>query len=171
MINSSQNRSAFTLLELMISISILALIMLFLYQSLATLQKSNRFFGKKIELIDKKEKIKKLFFLDLSLMLIRSYATQKVERDEDRVFFQTSNSIHHRYNPYVAYLVSEKHLYRIEASKKVSYPLEANSDMDVDDLGEVKGFRIYSNTKLYRLLHTRLDGQEYLMKVRSLNEI
>ena len=165
-----QSRTAFTLLELMISISILALIMLFLYQSLSTLQKSNRFFGEKIEKIDQKEKIKKLFFLDFSLITSqKSYKIENIEKNEDRVFFQTSNSIHHRFYPYVSYIVNHKHLYRVESSQKISYPLENGIDMSVDDLGEVSTFRVYSNKNNYRLIDAILDNTTYLMKIHSLN--
>jgi len=161
--------SAFTLLELMISVSILALIMLFMYKSVEQLQTSNRFYAKKIEIIDKKEKIKKLFFLDFTLEIPLSYKNEQVEKNEDRVFFQTQNSIHHRYNPYVAYLVTNKHLYRVESSSKLFYPLSNGLDIDVDDLGKVDGFRVYNNKTFYKLLHTKLDASEYLMKIHSLN--
>lgn len=164
-----KNSKAFTLIELMISVSIIALIMLFLYKSVAQLQKSNRFYAKKIEKVEKKEKIKKLFFLDLTLILPSTYKVETVEKNEDRLFFQTKNSIHHRYNPYVAYLVNQKHLYRVESSSPLSYPLSNGVDMDVDDLGEVKSFRVYNNKKLYKLLYLELDGSEYLMKIHSLN--
>lgn len=164
-----KNSKAFTLIELMISISILALIMLFLYKSVAQLQKSNRFYAQKIEKVEKKEKVKKLFFLDLSLLMHLSYRVEEVEKDEDRLFFQTQNSIHHRYNPYVAYLVTQQHLYRVESSSPLSYPLSNGLDIDVDDLGKVTSFRVYNNKKLYKLLYAELDGSEYLMKIHSLN--
>lgn len=143
--------------------------MLFLYKSVDQLQSSNRFYAKKIALIEKKEKIKKLFFLDMTLIIPATYKVTLVEKDEDRVFFQTQNSIHHRYNPYVAYMVNQKHLYRIESSSPLYYPLSNGLDIDVDDLGKVDGFRVYNNKKLYKLLHTTLDGSEYLMKIHSLN--
>jgi len=161
--------SAFTLIELMISVSILALIMVFMYKSVEQLQSSNRFYAKKITLIDKKEKIKKLFFLDFTLIVANKYRTELVEKNEERVFFQTQNSIHHRYNPYIAYLVTEKHLYRVESSSPLIYPLSNGLDIDVDDLGKVDGFRVYNNRKFYKLLHTKLDGSTYLLKIHSLN--
>ena len=161
--------SAFTLIELMISVSILALIMLFMYKSVDQLQSSNRFYAKKIAIIDKKEKIKKLFFLDFTLIVDKKYRSELVEKNEERVFFQTQNSIHHRYNPYIAYLVTEKHLYRVESSLPLMYPLSNGLDIDVDDLGKVDGFRVYNNAKSYKLLYTKIDGSEYLMKIHSLN--
>jgi len=166
----TKSSRAFTLLELMISISILALIMLFLYQSLAQLQKSNRFFGEKMQKVTQKEKIKKLFFLDFSLMLAKTLKVENVDKKEDRLFFQTTNSLHQRFNPYITYIKTDKHLFRIESSKKLSYPLESNIDIDVDDLGKVDHFRFYTNKTSYRLLDTMLDNENYLMKINSYNQ-
>ena len=54
-----RSRRAFTLLELMIAISILSLMMIFLYKSYATLNISNQNLQKETVTLDKTQKIKK----------------------------------------------------------------------------------------------------------------
>ena len=44
-------RRAFTLIEMMIAITLFSVVMIFLYQSVASLGKSNRFYGEKLEAI------------------------------------------------------------------------------------------------------------------------
>ena len=44
-------RKAFTLIELMISVSILSIMMIFLYKSYASVNMSNKFYEKEVELI------------------------------------------------------------------------------------------------------------------------
>ena len=167
--NRTFSRAGFTLVELMISIALLSLIMLFLYKALETLQKSNTFYGDKLERIDDKERIKKIFFLDFSLLTPGSYTNERVEKEIDRVFFQTTHSIPHRHHPYVAYIITEGHLYRAESKTKLSYPLSSYTDMDIDDFGMVKEFKIYRD-KNHFLLHTSLNSAELLIKIRQLND-
>ena len=57
-------KKAFTLLEVLISITIFSIIIIFLYQSLEITQKSNNFYSDKLELKQDDNSLKKMFFLD-----------------------------------------------------------------------------------------------------------
>ena len=91
---------------------------------------------------------------------------------------QSSNSLHNRFYPFVAYLVKEGTLYRLESLRKLSYPFDAQTSADVDEVGKVKRFRIYKALKKesnqavgYYLVDIEFaDGERILYKIRSLNE-
>ena len=169
-------KSAFTLIELVISIVILSILMLFLYKSYAGLNKSNMIFLEEVEKISASQLLKKTIYLDFASAVSRSVSVLDQSQREDVVFLQTTNSIHKRINPYVAYLVKDKVLYRLESLKPFKeYPLVADSEFVSDRLGEVKSFRVYASKAekqelyLVHILFTQRD--EILLKVNVLNSL
>jgi prepilin-type N-terminal cleavage/methylation domain-containing protein len=169
-------RKAFTLIELMVSIAILSIIMIFLYKSYAELNLSNKIYSKKIEEIQKIELIKKVIYLDFTLSKYKSVNIINQEKVEDTVLFETTNSIHNRINPYVAYIVKDKKLYRLESLKPLlEYPLVADSEFVSDFLGEVKSFRVYKAAdpgKEKYLVAIDFEAEnDILLKIKALNEL
>jgi prepilin-type N-terminal cleavage/methylation domain-containing protein len=165
-------RRAFTLIELMISISILSIIMIFLYQSYSSLNKSNEFYKKEVLHIKKEQLIKKILFLDFSLALSKSITILNQEKNQDIVFLQSSNSMHRRFNPYIAYIMKDSKLYRLESLKEfVEYPINIDAQFSVECFGEVNIFRIYeSQNKNGYLIHIDFKNDEdILLKVKKLN--
>ena len=168
-------RKAFTLIELMISIVILTILMLFLYKSYASLNKSNSLLSKEVQKISKVELLKEVIFKDFSVARVHDVNRSSItilnqSKKEDVVFFETSNSIHQRINPYVAYIVKEKTLYRLESLKPFKeYPLVADSEFVADELGKVKIFRVYKSKdakKSTYLFHALFENsQEILLKI------
>lgn len=137
-------RKAFTLIELMISIVILSIIMVFLYKSFAELNQQNKTYDQESEKIKKSELIKQTLFLDISLSMSGSMMILPRDKKEDIVFFQSTHSIHNRINPYIGYIVKDEKLYRIESLRALKkYPIELNIDFDIDYLGEIENFRVY----------------------------
>lgn len=176
-------RAAFTLIELMISITLLSLMMIFLYQSYASLNKSNTLYTQESQKIVKEDKIKEILYLDYSLALHDTIKIIHQEKNEDVVFFQSSNSLHKNYNPYIAYVKKEDTLYRLESlSKFKEYPLTPESKFVVDELGEVNSFRVYKSKKKSDTNSTPLPAnylihidfknslEDLLLKVNLLNE-
>ena len=165
-------RKAFTLIELMISILILSILMIFLYKSYAGLNKANKIFQTETEKLSKFELLKKTLYLDFTLA--QKITTNNQEKTQDLVFLQTPHSIHNRINPYVAYIVKDKKLYRLESLKELKeYPLGVDSEFVVDTLGEVKIFRVYKSKEasqnLY-LIHIEFESEdEIILKVKALN--
>ena len=146
-------RKAFTLIELLISVSILSIMMIFLYKSYASLNMSNNFYKKELESIKSEQIKKRVFFLDFSLSLYKKNNILNQDIDEDVVFLQTSNSLHKRFNPYVAYIVKDSNLYRLESLKEFKvYPLDIDSEFEIDYIGEVDSFRVYKSTGKFEVV-------------------
>lgn len=173
-------KAAFTLIEMMISITILSIVMLFLYKSYASLNFSNDILKDDVAFITKFQKLKTVVYLDFSLALYDTINIQNREKNEDFVFMQSSNSIHKRYNPYIAYKQKENKLYRLESLKELSsYELAPDSEFDIDYLGEVENFRVYKssekeNNKDKEVYLIDIDFKQtdrVLLKVKVLNEL
>jgi len=167
-------RKAFTLIELLISIVILSILMLFLYQSYASLNRSNNTLLQQRQKITKEELLRKTIYLDLSLAFAPTIKILHQSKRRDIVFLQSPHSVHDRINPYIAYIVKDKTLYRLESLKPFKkYPLTSDSDFVVDILGKVKIFRIYKSkdkkSEVY-LLHIKFKKEsEILLKVKVYN--
>lgn len=168
-------RKAFTLVELMISIIILSLMIVALYKSYASLNISNEIYKNKSNSIKNTELKKKVIYLDLLLVIPKSLIYLDKDTKEDIISFQTTNSIHKRFNPYVTYVVKDSMLYRIESLKKVkTYPFNADFSGDIDELGKVNEFKIYrsKSKKVESYLVNILfkDSSKILLKVNALSQ-
>lgn len=167
-------RTAFTLIEIVIAITIFSIMMLYLYKSYASLTLSNTFYQKEATQIKEIKLKQKIIFLDFSLLLFSEYEIIKNDKKNDTVFLQTSNSMHGRINPYVAYVIKDSRLYRIESYKKITAEnFSVERVLDIDDFGEVEKFKVYENSsdKLYFLIDAAFkNSSNLLLKVRSLNE-
>jgi len=161
-------RRAFTLLEMMIAISILAIIMLFLYESLSKLQQGNRFYEQKLQNVEFEQTFVKTLYLDLALAQKKSLEVISKDKQYDILLMQTQHSIHKRIMPYVGYLISEEGLFRVESSQKLNYPLQLGTEMLVDKLGKIEKFRIY-RTSTHTLVNIKIDSKDTIFKTRLIN--
>ena len=163
-------KSAFTLMEMLISIAILSVMMVFLYGTLSSLQKSNKFYGNKLDTIRDSQAVSNTIFLDFSLVNPSNYEIIEESKAIDTVIMQTSHSNHNRFMPYVAYVEREGHLYRLESFEIIKIPLESDKDINVDDLGLVSKFKVYK-TATHTLVYLRDEKDALsLIKIRILNE-
>ena len=164
-------RKAFTLIEMMIAISILSIMMLFLYKSYAALNLSNKTYEQATQKLKKFELTKEVLYLDFSL----ASSVKIISRDKqsDIVFLHTLHSIHDRINPYVGYIFKNEKLYRIESLKELTtYPLNADAEFVADDFGKGSIFRVYKSKKAknFFVLHFLMkDKKEIILKVKALN--
>jgi len=104
-----QNKKAFTLIEILVSISLFMIIILFLYQALDMTQKSNNFFASKLEKRETEDYIKKILFLDMisknNKITNNNIITNK---DKNSILLFTTSTIYH--NPFytnVTYMLSK----------------------------------------------------------------
>jgi len=172
-------RYAFTLIEMMVSIMILSIMVIFLYQSYADLNKTSSFFKLKSKDTHSYFEKKKILFFDFTLSLHGSINILNQEKEEDVVFLQSSNSLYGRINPYIAYIKKDGELYRLESLYPFSeYPLQSDHDYIAESLGKVKRFRVYAQTQqtkeesvgAYLLDVAFVDEQDVLYKINPLNE-
>lgn len=171
-------RRAFTLIEMMIAIVIFSLIVVFLYKSYDVLRQSDRKYTAITKQMQHLWRIKKMLYLDFALLLKSDVNVLHQETNEDVVLLQSSNSLHGRFYPYIAYVVKEGVLYRLESLRKLTYPFDAEVSADVDMVAKVKRFRVYKalkkeneSTVAYYLVDLHLaDGKRILYKVRAFNE-
>jgi len=166
-------RKAFTLIEMLVAVSILSIIMIFLYKSYASLNQSNEFFNKELNRLINIQEIKKNILLDFTFALENKTTILNQNKKEDIVFTQTINSLHKRYNPYIAYVISSHKLYRLESLYEFKeYPLEISKEFVADFLGEINHFRIYKSKKDDEAYLVDIDfkGEEnILMKIKTYN--
>ncbi|MEA3371136.1 MAG: prepilin-type N-terminal cleavage/methylation domain-containing protein [Campylobacterota bacterium] len=172
-------RRAFTLIEMMISVVILSIIMLFLYESYSALNRSNSFYEKRVQEIKSEQLRKKAIFLDFSLAHSETVKILNQERDEDVLYMQSSNSLHKRYNPYIAYILKDKKLFRLESIKEFKeYPFSIDNNFEADFIGYVDRFRVYKSIKKredatlvsYLVDIDFKEEDDILLKVKALNE-
>ena len=147
-------KRAFSLIELIISIILIALIVGYLFQTLKVLDSSNKSLKTHSQTRQYIRKIKKIFILDIM------QATKiKLRRTKNKNFDfleleSTNNSLHNLSMPKVTYFITNKHsLIRVEG---FNYQLPLNSDtlykVKFDEvIKDVKLFKIYKGKKKIKL--------------------
>ncbi len=160
-------KKGFTLIEMMIAITIFSMVALFLYKSYANVNEQNKKYEHLLQKMAYFEKLKKMVYLDFTLSLENNITIFHEDTTQDSVFFQTSNSIHDRINPFVAYFVKDGILYRMETLQKNSYHHLGNAIGDIEMLGKVKSFRVYKALKKEK---TNTIRHLYLIDIKFLHK-
>jgi len=167
-------RKAFTLIEILIAITILSIMMLFLYQSYSSLNISNSFYKNELGQIKNGYLKKKVFFLDFALVHKETAKILNQDTKLDVVFLQSSHSIHKRHNPYIAYIIQDSKLYRLESIQEFTeYPLSVGGEYVADCLGEIDSFRVYrsKDDEGSYLVHADFkEDEDILLRVKALQE-
>lgn len=124
-------KQGFTLIEVVISIALISLLILSSYRSIATLKKSNEVYENSFNTVEKTTKIYKTLFFDLTQSKDVSLISQKTSDiliDDKNKFDQLNAQTEHSHfgiiNPYIAYIVKDKRLYRLESNKKIPYTID-----------------------------------------------
>ncbi len=117
-------RTAFTLMELMISVVLIALISMYLYSALGHTRENSILLRTHTQEQEQRQKLYALFYRDL----LESYSLD-VKRTGDRHFnivtLRTGNSLYDIAAPYVMYYVqtSSRKLVRLESAKPIKLPV------------------------------------------------
>jgi len=155
------NRRAFTLVELIISIFLLGIIVVFLYQATSSLQKSNEIFYQNEKKLEVGEDIVNMLYKDI-------FYSNKIEikgKDSVLLNLKTKNSLFDITMPYVSWFVSkdENTLLRFESIYPFSKMNNQNSYYYHISVvaKECEKFQIYqSKKKKYILIYIKLKNKE-----------
>jgi len=154
-------RKAFSLVEMIISVILLGIIVVFLYETVSNLERTNRIFSDNETSLSKKERILDLLYEDI--FLANSLNIKGI--DNSLVSIQTSNTLFDIAQPNVTWLVvREKNtLLRFESTKEFEKMSSDNSDYyHISKVGEnCEIFKVYqSNKKENILIHIQFKDQE-----------
>lgn len=158
------SKKSFTLIEVLISITIFSFVMITLYQVLDITKKTNKSFESIVVKQQEINDIKNIIISDIS----QSTSSIKIELDNNlnsKLFFKTSNSFHNPFYSYITYLVSsEKKLLRVESR---NYLTKETLDKELETA--------YVDTLLFdierfEVLLSKKNSKVYLIKVKQKNK-
>jgi len=145
-------RSAFTLMELMISVVLIALITLFMYAAIGTTKRSNDTLKRHSQNEHNRTMIYDLLYRDL-FQAISIETIQPVNKHYTVVQLQTINTIYDLIYPYVTYYVhnEKKRLIRLESARKINLPLSYDAKIGTYAnvlISDVEDFNLYKSQKI-----------------------
>lgn len=121
-------QKGFTIIELVIAIAIFSIMTVYMYQAVSTAKKGNTIYEKNYEIVAKNEEAKKIFYNDI----FNQVDPYKNISFKDKAFYlRTNNSLHSFVAPYVAYVLKNKNLIRIESMKKLTFPLKIENNQNI----------------------------------------
>ena len=139
-------RTGFTLIELLIASTILALISLYLFQTMDFMQTANKSLQRDHKQRDFSFQIKRVIIDDILKAKQMKILNGK---DFDLLQLVSSNSLHGLMMPHISYVVNKQHqLFRLEAIKPIKLPINQDEvyhykyDLVMDNL---QYFKIYDN--------------------------
>ena len=160
-------------MEIMISIVLFSMIILFLYQTLDMTKKSNDFYTAKLKEQQERTKIASLFFKDIlhaqPLAQTKSKITKDIAEDDSKrsmLWLKTTHTYHNPFYNNVFYFVSSKNnLIRIESKDKfnkseITDDFFDNAYADII-LQDVSKFRVAKHKKGNKIaIYIQIKGKE-----------
>ncbi len=140
------NKKAFTLIELIISIILLSIIVMFLYATVSNLERTNKIFAANEKALQEREKVITVLYDDI---FTANTLTLK-GHDDTLVSMQTKNSLFDIQEPYVTWLVSKEKntLLRFESI----FPFEK---MNSDNASYYHISKIGENCELFKVFQSK----------------
>ncbi|MGA1933222.1 PulJ/GspJ family protein [Arcobacter sp. YIC-464] len=148
-----KTKKAFTLLEVVISITLFMVLIIFVYKTLDQTKHSNKIFEKQTTSIKNSNRIYNIFLEDIG----ESSELSSISYDRDknaRLIFSSNNTYHNPFYTNIAYLISSNNkLVRIESKDKfkfenTSYEFYENAYVDIL-LEDIEYFDIKKDKKQY----------------------
>ena len=165
-------KKSFTLIEMIISITLFSIIIIFLYQTLGITQKSNKIYKEELNKIIKSQDIKSLFFEDL--LNAKNKKIYKTKNKNMILSMQTSNTFHNTSFINILYIVSrENNLIRVESIKKYDdkkIQKYVNSEKKYIDIikKDIELFNIYKNKNIYTIYLKTKQNKDILFSINTL---
>jgi prepilin-type N-terminal cleavage/methylation domain-containing protein len=159
-------KSAFTLIEILVTTVITGLLMLVLYGTMDNLRQSNSFYEKKLDELDENNKALKLLREDV--MGARKLALMDNDPKNYSVLsLETQSSIYGIEYPYVTWLVMKENnrLIRLESAFPITLPLDTKTThlVHFDTIGE--GYTIFKVMKQQEhiIITLKQEGSEIII--------
>lgn len=172
-----KSKKAFTLLEVVISITLFMVLIIFVYKTLDQTKHSNKIFEKQTTSIKNSNRIYNIFLEDIgeipktSKILSISY-----DRDKNaRLIFTSNNTYHNPFYTNIVYLISSNDkLVRIESKnkfefEKTSYEFYENAYIDVL-LEDIEYFDIKKDKNQFVLAIKQKDKKRVLYSTYLMNQ-
>jgi prepilin-type N-terminal cleavage/methylation domain-containing protein len=167
---SSSNKKAFTLIEVLISVSILVLIFTFLYSQFNLAQKSTKKTTQIEKSTTKRAKIIELLYADfISSRNLLPTTGRKYDKFSNA--FSTENSLYSIQNPFVKYVVVSDNegnqLVRIEGKRGDIGMQNVNKDFYIDSIvKEIKYFKIIVSPEYIEFFVQAKDMKDIYFKLK-----
>jgi len=170
-------RRAFTLIELLVAITILSIVMLFLYKSYANTNKLNTLYKSENVKLENFSRIKRQLYRDLLVAKRETIVHIQEDPAYDFISFRAQSSLHNNAAPFICYIVRNKELYRVESAKQIKDPnnIERDLSLEIDRVMPVKRFKLFGlrkNTKeayLLDFIPANMKNTEILLRISILN--
>lgn len=146
-------KKGFTLIEILISIVLLLLLISVLYNVL-NISKTSQTNIEHFIAQQKEYLFYNLVYLDILNATSKIDILQNDTNLQSILLFQTKNSIHSLYNPYVVYLVKNNKLYRVESNYKLRLPLNLEHRYFFADLikNSIHRFKVYLSSQKNKVI-------------------
>ena len=148
-------KKSFTLVEILIAISIFSIISVFLYKSLDSFKKSEKFLKKEVNKEYKLIKFKKIIFNDFV-----NATNIKIDSDKDKdiLTFQSKNFYYNPFYLYKVYFITKKgNLYRCESNKKFN-----KHEINYDFFKNTICNRLLNNIERFKILNFKKKNDKLL---------
>lgn len=162
-------KKAFTLVELMISIALFSIVLIFLYGAIDMLRKSNAFYARVLEKERSQDRLFRVFYSDI--LSSTAYAiTATKDKEFDIVVLTTKNSVHGLQTPTVVWYVTKdenRTLYRMESLNAVNFPIleESYKSVKVDEvISGVEYFKLFRKDNTF-LVYIKAAGKQLVFEV------
>ncbi len=128
-------KKAFTLIELVIAIGIFSVLVIYMYQSIATTKKSTSIYEKMYQKTKQISLVKKIIYNDI-FNQVDPYKNTSISGNKNfsTYYLRTNNSLNGLASPFVAYKVHKNNLYRFESNKpfKLPFTYETKNKLKID---------------------------------------
>jgi len=158
-------RKAFTLIEVMMSITIFSILILFLYKTLDQTKLTNKLFTKKVQASINLNYAYDVIVGDMAL----SINTPKSSFDDEtnsRIVFKSNNTYHNAFYTNIAYMINSlNQLVRIESAKAMS--LSAETPPNFEFYQESYIDVLFNDVEYFEVQQNKKDIKNYLFVIKQ----
>lgn len=159
-------KKAFSLVEVIVSITIFSIVIIFLYQTLDMTKTSNNFYEKNLNKIIDKNTLKEIVFEDLLSVTDTNSTIISVDKNKNSILqLQTINTFHNPLFNNITYLLSkDDKLLRIES-------LDPFNFNDINDYFLDNSYIdiLYENIDFFYILKNKNNQQSYTFSIKLKN--